>query len=142
MENGYPFLAEAAIFEVPGHVLPTLYFSLRQYYDQGKGLHSPQLGYDFEEFNGELMQKSVSGGLEPLDLAKTYHMVIDGWLTEHLYDEGYRIDEWVSVLQNSRLVRRRSFQEVLVQYLPGVMREKERPPIQKSRCSAAFSPVY
>lgn len=123
----YPFHTEATIYQLRGHEIQKMYFSLRRFYANGGGeLHSPQLNFDFRESGEDLQMRLSSGVWAPLEAERRYYVVFDGWLSEHRYGQGYRLKDWGEILADKKPLAQESYQDLLVRHFPPVVEAHQK----------------
>ncbi len=139
--NMYPFNNEATLYYLSGQEIKDLYFSLRRVYSNSdKTLFSPHLNYDAKEVNGDLLIKE-NGQWNKIDTKNSYWIVIDGWLSDHRFEQSYRIKEWLEILSRNRPRATRPYQDVLVKFMPPLIENHEQLGPRPLQCRFAFQLV-
>ena len=125
----YPYSdMEAAIGKVTGEEAERLYFSMREDYiakSGNKDRYSPQINSDFREYNGRL-QVNTQRGWRNIGKNKKYHIILDPWLAAHYFGQGYKVKEWLEILEGREPLAAKSMTEILVKFLPLVLRRNDR----------------
>lgn len=117
----YPFLNEATVYRLKGEEIQNLFRILRSNYaTTNHGRYTPQMNFGIKETKNGL-KMLVNGKWKKIRKNSTYHVVLDGWLSEHRFGESYQIQEWIEALTNKAPLATKIFQDVLVEYLPQVM---------------------
>lgn len=139
----YPFLAEATLHHLTGREIHKLYFTLRKMYADGnKTLHSPQLNFGVREHNKRL-QLLEDGIWQDIKPTEQYWLVLDGWLSDHLVGQSYRIKYWFKIFLGRVPLAKKVFQDILVEFLPEVVaRFEAQKSIQKSLLPSYVDTLY
>ena len=128
----YPFLSEASAFLAKGHEIEDLFFKLRQDYTRaGKDLYTPQINFHIRE-KEEFLEIFKDNQWTPLKPDNTYVLVLDGWISDQNSDG--KISQWVSLLEDRKALGQYSHQEIIVKYLPQVIKNFERDKRKKRGC--------
>lgn len=135
----YPFNNESTLYHLTGDEVTRLYFSLRRSYSAGDPTqHSPHLNADTEERNNELYIRDADKQWHPIQAQEKYWVVMDGWLSNHRYEQSYRIPEWIEILTFHRPKATRPYQDILVNFLPPLIEVHEGRSWAQIRCEVLF----
>lgn len=141
----YPYQKKMAhLYKFPGDDIERRYFSLRRDYALRSGntnRHSPQINPEVREFEGRLQ---VRGFFETdktdwtnIDKNESYPNPIGPWLSQHSEGQSYKIKEWLEALEGREPLASESFQEILVKFLPPILKAYDR---EVSQLKATLNP--
>lgn len=118
----YPFENKSAVFRLLGKDIESLFFARREEYErQEKGAYSPQLNFDVREKKKKL-EVLINGEWLRLKKNTSYLVVIDGYLAAQ-----FKNKIWREILAQNPPLATRSFQDLLVDFLPTAIYKYENP---------------
>jgi 2',3'-cyclic-nucleotide 2'-phosphodiesterase (5'-nucleotidase family) len=118
----YPFENKSAVFRLLGKDIESLFFARRQEYERKeKGAYSPQLNFAVREKKKKL-EVLISGEWLRLKKHTSYLVVIDGYLVAQ-----FKNKTWQEILSQNPPLAARSFQDLLVDFLPTAIYKFENP---------------
>ena len=118
----YPFENKSAIFRLLGKDIESLFFARRDEYERKeKGAYSPQLNFDVREKKKKL-EVFINGEWLRLKKNTSYLVVIDGYLVAQFKNKA-----WQEILAQHPPLATRSFQDLLVDFLPTAIYKFENP---------------
>ncbi len=118
----YPFENKSAIFRLLGQDIESLFFARREEYERKeKGAYSPQLNFDVREKKKKL-EVFINGEWLRLKKHTSYVVVIDGYLVAQ-----FKNKTWHEILAQNPPIATRSFQDLLVDFLPTAIYKYENP---------------
>ena len=125
----YPYKSsEAGFYELNGKVIERLYFALRRDYilrSGNKNRYSPQINPGIREF-GNRLQVKVGEHWININENEVYPVAFGPWLSKHSFGQSYRIKEWLEVLEGKPPLAAENFQEILVKFLPEILRANDQ----------------
>jgi 2',3'-cyclic-nucleotide 2'-phosphodiesterase (5'-nucleotidase family) len=118
----YPFENKSAIFRLLGKDIESLFFARREEYERKeKGAYSPQLNFSVREKKKKL-EVLINGEWLRLKKHTSYLVVIDGYLVAQ-----FKNKTWQEILSQNPPLAARSFQDLLVDFLPTAIYKFENP---------------
>ena len=123
----YPYKAEASFYMLKGEVIENLYFALRKDYalrSKNGSRYSPQVNPEVREFSDQL-QIRVGKDWVNINKNKIYLVAFGPWLSQHRFGQSYRIEEWLKALNGKEPLASMGFQEILVEFFPGILKAND-----------------
>lgn len=123
----YPYKPEASLYKLKGEIIESLYFALRKDYasrSKNENRYSPQVNPEVREFNGRLQIKAGKNW-KNINKNKTYLVAFGPWLSQHRFGQSYRIKEWLETLKGKEPLATKGFQEMLVDFFPGILKAND-----------------
>ncbi len=118
----YPFENKSAVFRLLGKDIENLFFARRADYERKEtGAYSPQLNFDVREKKKKL-ELLINGEWVPIKKNTSYLVVIDGYLVAQ-----FKNKTWHEILAQNPPLATRSFQDLLVDFLPTAIYQFENP---------------
>ncbi|MCY4512394.1 MAG: 5'-nucleotidase C-terminal domain-containing protein [Bdellovibrionales bacterium] len=124
----YPYKTEASFHQLKGKVIERLYFALRRDYilrSGNKNRYSPQINPEVREFQNRL-QVRVGEHWTNINEDEVYPVAFGPWLSQHIFGQSYRIEEWLEVLEGKPSLVSKGFQEILVEFLPEILKANDQ----------------
>ncbi len=118
----YPFENQSAVFRLLGKEIEELFFSRRKDYESKEsGAYSPQLNFSVRE-KAKRLEILINGEWVKIKRNTSYLVVIDGFLAAQ-----FKNKTWQKILSQNQPLATKSFQDLLVDFLPTAIYKFENP---------------
>ncbi len=125
VEDMYPYLNEATLYEFSGEQISALIYAIKATYaKEDSSRFTPQMSFNVRDNKG-VLEVYHNGGWAKIKNKHMYKLAIDGWLSNHRFGLGFRDKLWSKLLSENTPIATEEFQAILVQYLGKAIKQNE-----------------